>query len=230
MNIDHFTILYEDENLVVINKPPGILVHRTSISEDRIFVLQILRRQLGQRVYPIHRLDRGTSGVLAMGKSAQGAEHLSRQFREHRVQKNYLALIRGYVEEQGTVDYALAPEPHREKQEAITHFERLQQTEVNYAVGRYATARYSLVRVSTETGRRHQIRRHFSHLRHPIIGDKRHGDVKHNKFFKHQLAIERMLLHAQDLGFQSLNEEWQHISAPLDEDFKKALDFLGFKV
>ncbi|MEL6635964.1 MAG: pseudouridine synthase [Bacteroidota bacterium] len=230
MNIERFSILYEDDDLVVINKPPGILVHRTPISEDQVFVLQLLRRQLRQRVYPVHRLDRGTSGVLALGKSSAGAEGLSHQFREQNVRKHYLALVRGYLEERGTVDYPLAPEPQREKQRAITHYERLAQREVDHPVGPYDTARYSLLRLRTETGRRHQIRRHCSHLRHPIIGDRRHGDVKHNKFFRQHLHIERMLLHAYELGFYNTKGEWQRVRAPLDDDFERALEFLDFRI
>ena len=159
MNSTTFPILFENESLVAINKPTGILVHRTKISEDTIFVLQLLRKQLKQRVYPIHRLDRATSGILVFGKNPEAAALLSEQMRLQKIEKAYLAIVRGYVEEKGTIDYPLAPEPHLEKQAAITHFDRLAQVEIPEAVGRYATARYSLLRIHTETGRRHQIRR-----------------------------------------------------------------------
>lgn len=224
-----FPILYQDEQFVAINKPPGILVHRTKISEDNTFVLQLLREQLQQRIYPIHRLDRATSGVLVFGKNKAAAGLIGEQIREKKVEKNYLAIVRGYVEDEATIDYPLAPEPHREKQEAVTHYQKIGQVEFPAAIGRYPTSRYSFLQIQTETGRRHQIRKHFSHLRHPIIGDKRHGDIHHNQYFKETLAIPRLLLHATHFSF-STPEKIIAITAPLEENFQKALTTLGFQL
>ncbi len=222
-------ILHEDEQVVAINKPPGILVHRTKISEDKIFVLQLLRDQLGQKIFPIHRLDRGTSGVLVFGKNKTAAAYLGEQLMNKKVEKKYLAIIRGYVDQTGTIDYPLAPEPHKEKKEAISHYKRLEQVEFAAQIGRYPSARYSLVEIKTETGRRHQIRRHFSHLRHPIIGDKKHGDVKHNTYFRNSLGISRMLLHASDFAYvEEISKKKIFLEAPLEAGFIKALNLLGF--
>ncbi len=224
-----FPILFEDDSLIAINKPTGILVHRTRISEDKIFVLQLLRKQINQRVYPIHRLDRATSGVLIFGKNKEGASLLSEQFRAKKVEKQYLGIVRGFVEEEATIDYPLAKEKWLPKKEAISHYRKLNQTEIQEPIGRYQTARYSLVEVQLETGRRHQIRRHFSHLRHPIIGDKKHGDVKHNSYWRDNFGISRMLLHAQHMQFNHPKTgENQLIYAPIDEAFQKAKDLLGF--
>ena len=224
-----FSILHEDDQVVAINKPPGILVHRTKISEDQVFVLQLLRTQIQQKVFPIHRLDRGTSGVLVFGKNKAAAAYLGEQMRSKKVEKKYLAIIRGYVDEKGTIDYPLASEPHKEKKEALSHYKRLKQIEFAAQIGRYPSARYSLVEIETETGRRHQIRRHFSHLRHPIIGDKKHGDVKHNTYFRDSLEIPRMLLHASDLSYvDERSQKKISMKAPLEEGFIKALDLLGF--
>ena len=224
-----FSILYEDEALIAINKPTGILVHRTRISEDKRFVLQLLRNQIGQRIYPIHRLDRATSGVLIFGKSKEAAGKLSMQFRDKKVEKQYLGIIRGFVEAKGTIDYPLAKEKWLPKKEAISHYRKIAQTEIKVPIGRYETARYSLVEVQIETGRRHQIRRHFSHLRHPVIGDKKHGDVKHNKYWANEFGIPRMLLHAQHLQFNHpITGKNELIYAPLNEAFEQALDLLGF--
>lgn len=224
-----FQILFQDDHFIAINKPCGILVHRTPISEDKVFVLQLLRDQIGQRIYPIHRLDRATSGVLIFGKDKEAAGRLSEQMRDKDLKKIYLAIIRGFVPEQSTIDYAIKTGRGGEKQEAITHFQRLNQVEINQAVGPYATARYSYVEIRPETGRRHQIRRHFSHLRHPVIGDKKHGDVKHNKFFANELGISRLLLHARSLGFEHPYDKTKlQIEAPLNDAFEKALTFLGF--
>ena len=200
------------------------MVHRTGISEDKVFILQLLRDQLGQKIYPVHRLDRATSGVLIFGKSSEAASLLGRQMQEHLVKKTYLAVVRGFVEAAATIDYALAPEPEKPKQEAITHYKKLKQAERPFSVGRYPTSRYSLVEVTLKTGRRHQIRRHFSHLRHPVINDRRHGDVKHNKYFEKEIGIERLLLHAQKMVLiHPFTDEKVAIIAPLDEDFERIL-------
>ena len=223
-----FTILYEDHLFVAINKPIGILVHRTKISEDTQFILQLLRNQIRQKIYPIHRLDRATSGVLIFGKNKEAANQLSAQFRNRTVRKQYVGIVRGYVEDEATIDYPLAKEKWLPKKEAITHYHKMGQREINEPIGRYQTARYSLVAIELETGRRHQIRRHFSHLRHPIIGDKRHGDVKHNKYWRDHFGIKRMLLHAQRLQFiHPDTEENILIDAPKDEAFQNALELLG---
>ena len=228
---DHtpFSILFEDDYFVVINKPHGILVHRTSISEDKSFILQLLRDQLKQRIYPVHRLDRGTSGVLVFGKSSLAASYFSAQIRDQKIKKKYLAIIRGYVEGEGTIDYPLINSKGTNKQEAVTHFSKLGQTEIFAQISRYPNSRYSLVEISPETGRWHQIRRHFSHLRHPVIGDKKHGDIKHNKYFQSQLNIPRMLLHASHLSFQHPEKKKEiHVFAPLESYFEKAIQLLGF--
>ena len=223
-----FDILFEDEHLVAIDNPSGILVHRTRISEDKRFVLQLLRDQLRQRLFPVHRLDRGTSGVLILGKTREAASLLSEQFRDKAVEKKYLAIIRGYVEEESTIDYPIANGPSKPAQEAVTHYTRLSQSEICYPVGRYATARYSLVEARPVTGRRHQIRRHFAHIRHPVIGDKKHGDCKHNKFLREEWGISRLLLHARVLAFEHpRREERVEITAPLDDTFRIALERLG---
>jgi len=144
------------------------------------------------------------------------------------VGKRYLAVTRGYIEEESwTVDYPLAKEKWLDKKEAITHFKQLAKVEIPVAIGRYDTARYTLTEAMPETGRRHQIRRHLSHLRHPVIGDKRHGDVKHNTHWREQFGIGRMLLHAQSLQFVHPFEQKRIlIEAPLDAKFREALDVL----
>ncbi|MEM6344483.1 MAG: pseudouridine synthase [Bacteroidota bacterium] len=224
-----FTVLYEDERLIAINKPSGILVHRTRISEDKIFVLQLLRDQIGQKVFPVHRLDRATSGILLFAKDSETASWLGRQFQDQQLDKTYLAVVRGYLPLRGTIDYALTNRSPQEPQKAITHYQRLQQCELPVAIGRYDTARYSLIQAKPETGRFHQIRRHFSHLRHPIIGDKKHGDVKHNNYWRDHWEIARLLLHAQSLSFFHPGGERLSLEAPIPADFRKALVHLGWE-
>jgi tRNA pseudouridine65 synthase len=195
-------ILLQDEYLVAIHKPPGILMHRSPISRDTVFVLQTLRDQIGQRVYPVHRLDRATSGVLLFGLSPEAAQKVVRQFEERTVEKEYRALARGWVDDQGVIDHPVADEEGNNiPQEAITDYRCLQRGELPFAVDRYPTSRYSLVSVSPRTGRRQQIRRHFKHISHHLIGDTTHGNGKHNRFFREQFGIRRLMLTSQRLGF-----------------------------
>lgn len=223
-----FTILFEDAHFIAIHKPDGILAHRTKISEDTVFVLQLLRKQVGYRIYPVHRLDRATSGVLIFGKTKEAAAALSIPFRNQAVHKKYLAVVRGYVEEKGVIDYPLARSPKHDKQPAISHYKRLAQNELGFSVNRYPTSRYSLVLVEPQTGRHHQIRRHFAHYRHPVLNDRPHGDCKHNKYFREHLGVQRMLLHAWELGFRHpFTEEGLAIQAPLGKNFLAALKILG---
>jgi len=226
---DSFPVLFEDEHLIAINKPTHILVHRTNISEDTRFVLQILRKQIGQRVYPVHRLDRATSGVLLFGKNSEITEKVSSVFRHRQVEKIYWGIVRGYLDKQGEIDYPLAKEKWLPKKEAVSYYRLLDQTELPVAIGPYPTARYSWVEIQLETGRRHQIRRHFAHLRHPIIGDKKYGDVKHNNYWRDYFGIDRMLLHACRIRLQHPESKTLlDIEAPLDEAFRKSMNLLGF--
>ena len=199
-------IIYEDAQYVAINKPNGLLVHRTRIAEEKKeFALQLLRDQLGYRLYPLHRLDRGTSGVLLFAKTPEAAAPLVKAFTARQPDKTYYAIVRGYAPEAGTIDSPIRPDKdhqHIEAQEAVTHYRRLATMELPIPVGPYQTARYSLVRIKPETGRMHQIRKHFAHLRHYIIGDKKHGDWRHNRMFLEKLDSPCLLLHAAALTFQ----------------------------
>ncbi|GAB4491900.1 MAG: tRNA pseudouridine(65) synthase TruC [Saprospiraceae bacterium] len=221
-----FPILLSDEHFVAINKPPGILMHRTRISEDTVFVVQLLRDQLGQRVYPVHRLDRATSGVLIFGKNPESAGLLGEQVMDKSVEKKYLVVVRGWTPENGTIDYALDdPDSGKGRLPAVTHFSRIGTSEIDAPIGlRYKTARFSLVEARLETGRRHQIRKHFAHLNYPVIGDKRHGDVKQNTYFREVFSMTRMLLHASEMTFRHpYSGAETYIQAPVDEEFVRAL-------
>jgi tRNA pseudouridine65 synthase len=225
--LEPFPILFEDEYLVAINKPAGILVHKTSMSEDKVFVLQLLRDQLGgERIFTTHRIDRGTSGVLVFAKTQEAARHLGEQFMDKSIDKKYWALVRGWLLEPATIDYALADkETKKAHLEAVTRYIPLGTSEIDAAIGlRYPTARFSLVEAYPETGRRHQIRKHFAHINHPIIGDVRHGDVKQNKYFRDVFLHKRMMLHAAAMAFQHPdNQTIVKIEAPVDEQFREGL-------
>lgn len=198
-------ILYQDSYLVAVDKPSGMLVHRSFLDKDETrFVLQSLRDQLGQHVYPVHRLDRPTSGVLVFALSAEIAKVLSQQIEAGFWQKGYLAVVRGYLQAAGILDYPLKEQldsiadkyakVDKAAQSAVTRYQPLHYVELPFAVSRYDTARYSLVALQPLTGRKHQLRRHLAHLRHPIVGDTSHGDGKHNALFREQFANARLLL------------------------------------
>lgn len=195
-------ILYRDAQLVAIHKPPGLLMHRSPISRDRVFVLQTLRDQLGQRVYPIHRLDRATSGVLLFGLDSGSARAVAQQFESQTVFKEYHALARGWVEDEGIIDHPVGDEDgNNHKLPAQTQYRCLQRVELPHRVDRYPTSRYSLVAVHPLSGRRQQIRKHFKHISHHLVGDTTHGNGKHNRFFRERFQIHRLMLTAHRLEF-----------------------------
>lgn len=204
MNVveQELTILYQDRCLCAIDKPPGIMVHPSSRSTDRCFVLGRLRDQLGQRVWPVHRLDRATTGVLLFALDQTSARHLGEQMMARQVAKRYLAVVRGHVDAIGCIDHPLKAEGTGPEQSAATSYRRVGRLELPIPVGRYPTARYSLVEAWPRTGRMHQIRRHFKHLFHPIVGDTTYGEGRHNRLFRQHLDCHRMLLHASGLAFQ----------------------------
>jgi tRNA pseudouridine65 synthase len=219
-------ILFEDEHYVAINKPNGLLVHRTRIAEEKKeFALQLLRDQLGLRLHPLHRLDRGTSGVLLFAKSPEAAAPLVKAFQDREPEKIYLAIVRGFAPDSGTIDSPIRPDRDnnlKEPQDAVTHFERLGTVELPIPIGPYNTARYSLVKVKPETGRMHQIRKHLGHIRHYIIGDKKHGDWRHNLMFLEKLNSSSLLLHAASLTFEHpFTGNKIEIKASLPEDMSR---------
>ena len=195
-------VLFRDEHIIAIDKPAGLLVHRSSIAPDATeFALQIVRAIAGRQVYPIHRLDRPTSGVLLFALDRESAGHLGGQFTRREVQKTYRAIVRGHPADEGVIDYPLAREKGEEKKGAVTRWKCIAQGEVDAPVSRYQTARYSLLELYPETGRRRQLRRHCAHIRHPIIGDTSHGDRHHNRFYRETLGLGGLFLFAQRLGF-----------------------------
>jgi len=194
-------ILWRDEHLVAVYKPAGWLVHRTGLDAGETrFVMQTLRDQLGRHVYPVHRLDKGTCGVLVMALHPDAARALSQSFERHAVRKDYLALVRGWAPPAMNVDHPLRPDdappdaPVQEARTALRCLARLEWPES--ADPRFATTRASLVHAMPETGRRHQIRRHLKHIAHPIIGDATHGKGPLNRWWAERLGGQRLWLHA----------------------------------
>jgi tRNA pseudouridine65 synthase len=227
-------LLYADADLVAVAKPSGLLVHRTKIAaQDTRFALQLVRDALGgEHVYAAHRLDRGTSGVLIFARSREAARALGEAFAARRVQKRYLAIVRGHPPEALVLDRPLAPFEQREKpeQEALTRVRTLATVTLPEPSGRYATSRYALVEAAPETGRTHQIRRHLAGADFPIIGDHRHGDYRHNRRFRERYGTT-LLLHAASLTLpHPATSETLTLKAHLPSGFLRICDAFGWAV
>lgn len=245
--MDHppIDIIYRDEHLIAVYKPEGLLVHRSNIDRHETrFLLQTLRDQIGQHLYPVHRLDKPTSGLILFALSSEVAQQLQAVMDNDETRKEYLLVCRGYTPDSGIIDHPLAPIDDfsnkkrkrlakrdsqtvttKEKQNAITHYRCLNTTELNAAVDKYPKSRYSLVLAQIRTGRKHQIRRHFKHLSHPIIGCPKYGKSKHNHYFADKLDTPRLLLHAyrMQLNHPITHERLTLVAAPTGS-FKALLE------
>ncbi len=235
-------ILYRDDSLVAINKPAGLLVHRSNIDRHETrFAVQLLRDQIGQRVHPLHRLDKGTSGVLLFALDAGSAREVGGQFQRDEVNKRYLAIVRGWPSEAGVIDHALSRQfdDHGRKPgpggksaalAAVTEYRRLATVELPDAVDRYPTSRYALLELQPRTGRQHQLRRHMKHIAHPIIGDATWGKGIHNRFFQRRFGCERLLLACTEIQLRHPRDgRALSIAAPLEESFAGMVNALGWE-
>ncbi|RUM92616.1 MAG: tRNA pseudouridine(65) synthase TruC [Thiomicrospira sp.] len=239
--LDQFKILYQDDCLVAVHKPAGLLVHRSPIDRHETrFAVQMTRDQINQKVYPLHRLDKATSGLLLFALDSNTARLMGQQFEEHTIQKHYLAICRGWTAEHGEIDHALKhkldklgdrhAQTNKPPQEALTNYERLATTEVMYKMGRFDSQRYSLVKLMPKTGRKHQLRRHLNHISHPIIGDVKYGDRHHNHFFNTWLGQHRLYLAATSLTFNHPKTNQQMtLNAPLESSYQKAIQHLNWQ-
>lgn len=202
-------LLHLDEHLAAVVKPPGLLAHRTQLAagEDEA-ALQMLRNQLGRPIWPVHRLDRGTSGVLLFALSAEVAARLGTMFEQGQMDKRYLALVRGWpAAGQGLIDHPLARDPELPSAgqpllNAQTRWRVLQRLDWPLVSDpRFPSTRVALLEAEPLQGRRHQIRRHLKHIAHPILGDATHGKGPLNRAVAAHLGVKRLWLHAQRLAF-----------------------------
>ncbi|EQA06907.1 tRNA pseudouridine(65) synthase TruC [Glaesserella parasuis] len=232
-------IIYQDDELIAINKPAGMLVHRSWLDKhETVFAMQTLRNQIRQHVFPIHRLDRPTSGVLLFALNSEMARTMSQLFEQHQIQKSYLAVVRGYLQGEGRIDYPLKVQldkiadkfsQEKEAQEAITDYPNIATAERPYPAGKFATARYSLVQLYPKTGRKHQLRRHLKHLFHPIMGDTNYGDLHQNRVLTTNTGCDRLILHSNSLQFiHPKTLQKIEIKAPLDEQWKTLFTQFGW--
>ncbi|QOC23551.1 pseudouridylate synthase [Wenzhouxiangella sp. AB-CW3] len=221
-----FRIVYQDQWLCAIDKPCDLMVHQSKLGTDRQFAVQLLRDQIGQKVWPVHRLDRATSGVLLFALDRETASAVGRQFMAQSVDKRYLAVVRGWVDAAGEIDHPL--KKHKtaaEGQPSQTGYRRLAKAELPFPMGEHDTVRYSLVEAVPKSGRRHQIRRHFKHISHHLIGDTTYGDGRHNRLFRQHLGCHRLLLHAASLELRHPYECRDiRLAASLNDKFTEVVD------
>jgi tRNA pseudouridine65 synthase len=201
--------LYRDEDVVAVNKPSGLAVHR-GWADDDAFAMTLVRDALGRWVYPVHRLDRGASGVLLFALSPESARTFCEHFERREARKHYLALVRGSPPEELTIDHPLKPDGDGPPQPAVTEVRRIEQ------LGRYAW-----VEARPHTGRLHQIRRHLKHVSCPIIGDVKYGKGEHNRLFRERYQLHRLALHASRLEIGG-----RDIRAPLPPELGGTLEQL----
>lgn len=233
--LNPLTEIYRDQWLLAVHKPAGLLVHRSPIDKHETeFALQYARAlNGGEHVYPVHRLDRPTSGVLLFARDPETARLVGQAMMAGEVEKTYLAMVRGWAPESGVIDHPLKDEPEDRRlrgteqpvREALTHFRRLATTEIPVAIERYPSSRYSLVELYPKTGRKHQLRRHMKHINHPIIGDANHGRGRHNRYFAERFGEGRLMLAATRLSLLHpvSGEELTLVSEP-DESFLRVLE------
>jgi tRNA pseudouridine65 synthase len=226
-------ILYQDDDIIVVHKPSGLLVHRSAIDRHETeFLVQQLRDQIDQHVYNVHRLDKPTSGLMVLALNKQSAQALSLSIQANEFEKEYLAIVRGYTHDQ-VIDYPLKEEldkmtdkqalQNKPAQSAVSALFLLATTELPTPVGRYQSARFSLVKLKPKTGRKHQLRRHMAHIRHPILGDTTHGDGKQNRFAREQLGLNRLALLAHKIGFNHpVTGEYKQFTTSVDANLDKA--------
>lgn len=212
-------VLHQDDALVVVSKPSGMLVHR-GWARDRVVAMTVVRDLLGRYVYPVHRLDRGTSGVLVFALSSEVARLLQEALQSGRVEKVYWTLVRGIPPQEGTIDSPIPRSPGGERVDAVTDYRRLATFE-----------RYALLEVRPRTGRLHQIRRHLKHVSHHVIGDVRYGKGEHNRYFRERYGLHRLVLHALEVAFEHpVTGDPVRVRAPLGEDLAGPFAAMGFPV
>ena len=210
-------LVFRDPCFVVVDKPSGVVVHR-GFASDAEDLMRAVRDRVGARVYPVHRLDRGTSGAVVMALSVDAARAFGKAFEEGRVEKRYLAITRGHPKD-GDIDH---PVPNREDGPKVPAVTRVR------CLG--TAGRYALVEAVPVTGRLHQIRRHLKHVSCPIIGDVKYGKGEHNRHFREQYGLHRLALHATELAFDHPETgARQQFVVPPKGALRACMDALGLR-
>jgi len=229
-------ILYEDDDMLVVNKPAGLLTHPSAREKEYTLVNALLHhcgdRLSGiggeQRPGIVHRLDKNTSGILMVAKHDESHKDLAKQIQERKIEKYYIALVSGLMKSKsGTIEAPLLKTRVRKKNKVIVSPNKeAKDSTTLFSVKETFQDKYSLLDVQIITGRMHQIRVHFASIDHPVVGDITYGNKKVNEHFK-KLGLLRQFLHAHKLKFRHpRTEKWMEFEAPLSEDLNEILDLL----
>lgn len=225
-------ICFEDNYIIAVNKPNNILVHHSSMARnqsDEKSLVELIYEQFKEYYYPIHRLDRKTSGVILFAKNKADVATFQKLFINNDIQKTYLGIVRGYIPESGRIDTPVKGRDANVYKDALTYFKRLKTAESSVAVQPYNTSRYSWVELTPKTGRMHQLRIHMNKISHPLIGDPKYGDRFHNRMFATEFECHHLFLHAQSLNFKHPFTAKNHcISTELPLHWQKIQQLLNF--
>ena len=210
MNVN---IVYEDDFILCVSKPNNMLVHHAHHSRnvaDEDSLLQVLDQQFNAKFYPIHRLDRRTSGIILMAKETKHVAPFQKLFTENAIQKTYYGVVRGHAPETKIIDSPVKGRDGKVHKDAETHLKTVHKVILEVPVKPYDTSRYSLVELQPKTGRLHQLRIHMNKISHPLIGDAKYGDKNHNVMYDENFGWNNLFLHAHTLKFTHpfLNKEF----------------------
>lgn len=226
-------ICFEDEYLIAINKPNNVLVHHSPMANNQSeesSLIELLQQQFLKQNYPVHRLDRKTSGIILCAKSKQDVVTFQNLFLTTQIRKTYWALVRGYTPELGEIDTPVKGRDANVHKEALTYFKRLKTANSSIAVHPYNNSRYSIIELKPETGRLHQLRIHMNKISHPIIGDPKYGDRFHNRMFATEFNCDKLFLHAKGLEFRHpITKEHLNVSADLPMHWHDIHHYLKFE-
>ncbi|WP_299104587.1 pseudouridine synthase [uncultured Tenacibaculum sp.] len=201
MNLE---IIYEDDFIIGVSKPNNMLVHHSDYSKnvsEEASLIQLLYSQIGHKLYPLHRLDRKTSGIILLSKAPEFVAEFQQLFYNSKIEKIYYGLVRGYSPQELLINTPVKGRDSNVYKDAETHLETKESIEINIPVTPYNTARYSIVKLTPKTGRLHQLRIHMNKISFPLIGDPKYGDNNHNHMFKEKFDCNNLFLHAYSLEF-----------------------------
>lgn len=227
-------IIFEDDYIICVNKPNDVVVHhayhsRNVANEESL--LQLLSKQVSSKLYPIHRLDRRTSGIIMLAKQTNFVAKFQELFTNNTLEKMYYGVVRGFAPEKMLIDSPVKGRDTKIYKKAETFLQTIEQTTLKIPVEPYETSRYSLVKLQPKTGRLHQLRIHTNKISHPLIGDGKYGDKNHNVMFKNILGFENLFLHAYSLEFvHPYSQESKCLVANFPENWKKLFEKFNWEI
>lgn len=227
------TICFEDEYVLAVHKPNNVLVHHSAMARnqsDEKSLIQLLFDEYQLPFYPIHRLDRKTSGIILFAKRKVLVAPFQELFVTNQIQKTYFGLVRGHISESGKIDTPVKGRDANVHKEALTYFKCLKMVELEIPVHPYAISRYSLVELTPKTGRLHQLRIHLNKISHPLIGDPKYGDRFHNRMYESEFDCSNLFLHAKQLEFiHPFTDEKLLITADFPNNWNTVFKVFGWK-